>query len=109
KNKQDEYTVLTGNQLGCLLLDYILKHANERVLNNARLIKSIVTTELGRAIAASYDVKTIDALFGFQHISEKINEFDATGETFIFGSEESGSYLINSFSRDKDAVQAAVM
>ena len=109
KNKQDEYTVLTGNQLGCLLLDYILKHANERVLNNARLIKSIVTTELGRAIAASYHVKTIDALFGFQHISEKINEFDATGETFIFGFEESGSYLINSFSRDKDAIQAAVM
>ncbi|MEI3612036.1 phospho-sugar mutase [Pseudogracilibacillus sp. SO30301A] len=109
KNKQNEYTILTGNQLGCLLLDYILKHANERVLNNARLLKTIVTTELSRAIATSYHVKTIDTLSGFQNISEKINEFDATGETFIFGFEENCSYLINSFSRDKDAVQAAVM
>lgn len=109
KNKQDEYTVLTGNQLGCLLLDYILKHTNERILKNARLLKTIVTTELGRAIAASYNVKTIDTLTGFKYIGEKINEFDTTGETFIFGFEESYGYLINSFSRDKDAVQATVM
>ena len=109
KNKQNEYTVLTGNQLGCLLLDYILKHTNERVLTNARLLKTIVTTELGRAIAASYNVKTIDTLTGFKYIGEKINEFDATGETFIFGFEESYGYLINPFSRDKDAVQATVM
>lgn len=109
KNRQGRYDVLTGNQLGCLLLDYILKHTNRHMLKNARMIKTIVTTELGRAIADSYGVKTIDTLTGFKYIGEKINEFDATGETFIFGFEESYGYLINPFARDKDAVQAAVM
>src|SRR5699024_4560037 len=109
KNRQGRYDVLTGNQLGCLLLDYILKHTNRHMLKNARMIKTIVTTELGRAIADSYGVKTIDTLTGFKYIGEKINEFDATGETFIFGFEESYGYLINTFARDKDAVQAAVM
>jgi len=106
---EEGYSVLTGNQLGCLLLDYILKHTNKYMLKNARIIKTIVTTELGRAIANSYGVKTIDTLTGFKYIGEKINEFDRTGETFIFGFEESYGYLINSFARDKDGVQAAVM
>lgn len=109
KDEQDQYVVLTGNQLGSLLLDYILMHTNESVLKNARMIKTIVTTELGRAIATSYGVETIDTLTGFKYIGEKINEFDATGETFIFGYEESYGYLINTFARDKDAVQATVM
>lgn len=109
KNKSGEYRVLTGNQLGALLLDYILANSNPVVFQNARMLKTVVTTELGRAIADSYDVKTIDTLTGFKYIGEKINEFDATGETFIFGFEESYGYLISSFVRDKDAVQAAMM
>lgn len=109
KNASGEYQVLTGNQLGSLLLDYILRHTNEQILPNARMIKTIVTTEFGRAIAASFGVQTLDTLTGFKYISEKINEYDATGETFVFGYEESYGYLISGFARDKDAVQAAVM
>lgn len=104
-----KYRVLTGNQLGVLLLDYILSHTDASVYKNARLLKSIVTTEMGKAVAKSYGVQTIDTLTGFKFIGEKIHEFDTTGETFVFGFEESYGYLISSFARDKDAVQAAVM
>lgn len=109
KDDSGEYRVLTGNQLGALLLDYVLSYSDKAVLANGRMIKTIVTSELGKKIAAAYDVKTIDTLTGFKFIGEKIRQFDATGETFIFGYEESYGYLISSFSRDKDAVQAAVL
>jgi phosphoglucomutase len=109
KGEDGEYQVLTGNQLGALLLDYILSHSNHTVLKSARMLKTVVTSELGRAVADAYNVKTINTLTGFKYIGEKIHQFDATGETFIFGYEESYGYLISSMSRDKDAVQAAVM
>ncbi|MBP1969789.1 phosphoglucomutase [Virgibacillus natechei] len=109
KNSSGDYQVLTGNQLGALLLDYNLAHSDPIVLKTARMLKTVVTTELGRAIADSYNVETIDTLTGFKYIGEKIRQFDATGETFVFGFEESYGYLISSFARDKDAVQAAVM
>ncbi|AXI10688.1 phosphoglucomutase [Oceanobacillus zhaokaii] len=107
--KDNEYQVLTGNQLGSLLLDYILKRNDPVIYPNARMIKTIVTTELGREIANSYKVETIDTLTGFKYIGEKIHQFAATGETFVFGFEESYGYLISSFVREKDAIQAAVM
>lgn len=109
KNDAGTYNVLTGNQLGSLLLDYILMHSDEATLQNARMLKTIVTTELGRSIATSYGVKTRDTLTGFKFISEKIRRYDTSGETFIFGFEESYGYLIDSFARDKDAVQAVTM
>ncbi|MEC5424404.1 phospho-sugar mutase [Virgibacillus sp. C22-A2] len=109
KDKTGNYQVLTGNQLGSLLLDYILSHSDSIIRLNARMLKTVVTSELGRAIADSYGVKTIDTLTGFKYIGEKIRQFDSTGETFIFGYEESYGYLISSFARDKDAVQAAMM
>lgn len=109
KNRSGDYQVLTGNQLGALLLDYNLAHSDPIVLKTARMLKTVVTTELGRSIADSYNVETIDTLTGFKYIGEKIRQFDATGETFVFGFEESYGYLISSFARDKDAVQAAVM
>ncbi|WP_077329413.1 phospho-sugar mutase [Virgibacillus siamensis] len=109
KDDSGEYKVLTGNQLGSLLLDYILSHSQDAILANGRMIKTIVTSELGKKIAAAYDVETIDTLTGFKYIGEKIRQFDATGESFVFGYEESYGYLISSFSRDKDAVQAAVL
>jgi phosphoglucomutase len=105
----DDYTVLTGNQLGCLLLDYIVTHSESEALTNARMLKTIVTTELGRAIADASGVETVDVLTGFKFIAEKIGEYDTTGEKFVFGFEESYGYLISTFARDKDAVQAAVM
>src|SRR5699024_8529922 len=79
------------------------------VIGNARMLKTIVTTELGRKIADAYNVETIDVLTGFKYIGEKIRQYDETGETFVFGFEESYGYLVSGFVRDKDAVQASVM
>ena len=108
RDSSGEYTVLSGNQLGALILDYILKVSDSALPKNARMIKTIVTSELGRKIADNYDVETIDTLTGFKYIGEKIRQFESTGETFMFGYEESYGYLISDFTRDKDAVQAAV-
>lgn len=109
RESDQSFTVLTGNQFGSLLLDYILSHTDPTMLPNARVLKTIVTTELGRAIASHYGAETIDTLTGFKYIGEKIRQFDSTGETFIFGFEESYGYLVSSFARDKDAVQASMM
>lgn len=112
KNEQDEYVVLTGNQTGAVLLHYILSQKQEKgtLPHNGVMIKTIVTSELGRKIADSFGVATLDVLTGFKFIGEKIKEFETTGEyKFLFGYEESYGYLIGDFARDKDAVQAALM
>lgn len=109
KNEKNQYQVLTGNQLGVLLFDYIVKHSDSNGLQNARMIKTVVTTEMARTIAEANNIATVDTLTGFKYIGEKINQYDTTEETFLFGFEESYGYLINSFARDKDAVQAAMM
>lgn len=109
KNKNGDYELLTGNQLGALILHYLLENSPKEALANGRMLKTIVTSELGRAIAHDYGVETVDTLTGFKFIGEKIRKYDSTGEKFIFGYEESYGYLIKGFARDKDAVQAAVM
>jgi phosphoglucomutase len=111
-NNEGEYIVLTGNQTGALLLDYILtqKQAKRMIPQNGVILKTIVTSEIGRKIASAYDLSTVDVLTGFKFIAEKINEYTTTGEhTFMFGYEESYGYLIGDFVRDKDAVQAAIL
>jgi phosphoglucomutase len=111
-NNEGEYVVLTGNQTGALLLDYILtqKQAKGMIPQNGVVLKTIVTSEIGRKIASAYDLSTVDVLTGFKFIAEKINEYTTTGEhTFMFGYEESYGYLIGDFVRDKDAVQAAIL
>ena len=111
-NNEGEYVVLTGNQTGALLLNYILsqKQAKGNLPKNGTVLKTIVTSEIGKAIAAAYGLQTIDVLTGFKFIAEKINEFKTTGEhSFLFGYEESYGYLIGDFVRDKDAVQAAIL
>ncbi|MGP4039501.1 phospho-sugar mutase [Gracilibacillus sp. D59] len=108
KDGNGSYQVLTGNQLGSLLLDYTLSHLNEKDLREGQVIKTIVTTEMGRAIASYYGVDTIDTLTGFKFIGEKIKQFESDERQFLFGYEESYGYLIGDFVRDKDAVQAAV-
>ncbi|MGG1396466.1 phospho-sugar mutase [Bacillus salipaludis] len=111
-NPEGEYVVLTGNQTGALLLDYLLSQKKEKdtLPQNGVVLKTIVTSEIGRKIAESYQLKTIDVLTGFKFIAEKINEYEKTGEhTFLFGYEESYGYLIGDFARDKDAVQAALL
>ncbi|PLR77555.1 phosphoglucomutase [Bacillus sp. V3-13] len=112
KDEQGEYIGLTGNQTGALLLDYILsqKKAKGTLPENGVVLKTIVTSELGRKIAASFGLDTIDVLTGFKFIAEKIKEYENSCEyKFLFGYEESYGYLIGDFARDKDAVQAAVM
>ncbi|MDR7244611.1 phospho-sugar mutase [Priestia megaterium] len=111
KNEKGEYVVLTGNQMGALLLHYLLEQKKQQGIlpENGVVVKTIVTSEIGRTIASSYSLPTIDTLTGFKFIGEKINEFEQTKEyQFQFGYEESYGYLIGDFVRDKDAVQSAV-
>src|SRR5699024_4682030 len=108
RDSSGEYTVLSGNQLGVLILDYILKVSDSALPKNARMIKTIVTSEHGRKIADNYDVETINTLTGFKYIGEKIRQYESTDETFMFGYEESYDYLISNFTRDEDTVEAAV-
>ena len=111
-NHEGEYVVLTGNQTGALLLDYLLSQKKEKgtLPQNGVVLKTIVTSELGRKIAAAYQLETVDVLTGFKFIAEKIKQYEATGDhTFLFGYEESYGYLIGDFARDKDAVQAALL
>lgn len=108
----EDYTLLTGNQIGALLLHYLItQKAEQGVLpQNAAVLKTIVTSELGKDIARAHGITTIDTLTGFKYISEKIQAFEATGNhTFLFGYEESYGYLIGDFVRDKDAVQTCLL
>ncbi|GGF31019.1 phosphomannomutase [Halobacillus andaensis] len=108
-NTTGDYQVLTGNQTGALLLDYLLSQS-EHVPENGIVIKTIVTSEFGRVIADHYGVSSLDTLTGFKFIGEKIKEYEETKEhTFLFGYEESYGYLVKDFARDKDAVQATVL
>lgn len=105
------YELLTGNQLGALLLNYILqtKQRSGTLPEKGVMIKTIVTSELGAKIAAHYGVKTINTLTGFKYIAEKIAEYEQSGAyKYLFGYEESYGYLIEPFVRDKDAVQVAL-
>ncbi|KAA8750772.1 phospho-sugar mutase [Priestia megaterium] len=111
KDNTGEYVVLTGNQLGALMLHYLLIQKKEQGIlpENGAVVKTIVTSEIGRAIALSFGLETFDTLTGFKFIGEKINEFEQSGHyQFQFGYEESYGYLIGDFVRDKDAVQSAV-
>ncbi|SEA38705.1 phosphoglucomutase [Thalassobacillus cyri] len=104
-----EYQVLTGNQLGALMLDYLLSQHLD-LPDNGIMIKTIVTSEFGRTIASYYNIETLDTLTGFKFIGEKVREYERTGEhEFLFGYEESYGFLAKDFARDKDAVQAAVL
>lgn len=112
RNREGEYTVLTGNQTGALLLHYLLSQRKRlgQLPANGVAIKTIVTSELGRAIAASFSIEMLDVLTGFKFIGERIKEYEETGEKkFLFGYEESYGYLIGDFVRDKDAVQACLL
>lgn len=107
----DSYELLTGNQLGALLLHYILsaKQSAGTLPTNGAMIKTIVTSELGAKIAEHFNVLTVNTLTGFKYIAEKIAEYEETAEhEFLFGYEESYGYLIKTFARDKDAVQVAL-
>ncbi|MBJ7617210.1 phospho-sugar mutase [Weissella confusa] len=107
-----EYQLLTGNQIGAVLLNYLLtaKKAAGTLPANGALVKSIVSSEFAADIAKSFGVETINVLTGFKYIAEQIQHFEDKNEhTFLFGFEESYGYLVKSFARDKDSVQATVL
>lgn len=107
-----KYKVLSGNQTGVLLSNYILNSLSEtnQIPQDGVIIKTIVTTDMVESIAEKYNVEVLDVLTGFKYIGEKIKEFEKTGKKeFIFGFEESFGYLAGNFVRDKDAVIAAML
>ncbi|MFZ5353367.1 MAG: phospho-sugar mutase [Bacillota bacterium] len=112
KNTEGEYVVLTGNQTGALLIEYMLSSLKEkgRLSSKSTIIDTIVTGKMGMKIAKAFDVETISVLTGFKYIADKIKEFETTGEReFIFGYEESYGYLAGDFVRDKDAVITSML
>lgn len=106
-----EYEVLTGNQIAALIVDYLMKayEKQDSLPDNGVILKSIVSSEMPAVIAEKSGVETINVLTGFKFIAEKIKEYEATEEKeFLFGFEESYGYLLESFVRDKDAIQALI-
>ena len=113
KNDAGEYVLLSGNQTGCLLLDYICARRieNGTMPKDPVMVKTIVTMDLGEQIASHYGVRTINVLTGFKFIGEQIGYLEAKGKasSYIFGFEESYGYLSGSYVRDKDAVDGAFL
>ncbi|HWQ97775.1 MAG TPA: phospho-sugar mutase [Clostridia bacterium] len=112
KTKSDEWVTLTGNQIGCILLEHILSSMSrqKRLPDNGVVIKSIVSTRLADAICAAYGVTLENVMTGFRFIGEKVDEYQTSGEkTFLFGFEESFGFLAGGLARDKDAVSSAML
>lgn len=112
KDKYGEYKMLTGNQIGGLLVNYVIKNLKEssELSPNSVIINTIVTSQLGACIAQNYGVECLSVLTGFKFIGNKINEFQSTKKnTFILGYEESYGYLVGTHSRDKDGVVASML
>lgn len=111
--KGDDYDVLTGNQHGVLLVDYIFGSRRELGTLPAKpaFIKTIVTTELQRLVAEAHGAQVFDTLTGFKHISAKIREFESTpgSPQYVMGDEESYGYMFGTEVRDKDAISATVL
>ena len=113
KNKAGEYELLSGNQTGMLLLDYIcsqrVKHG--KMPADPVMVKTIVTMDMGEQIATHYGLRTVNVLTGFKFIGEQIGELERAGEAerYLFGFEESYGYLSGPHVRDKDTVNAALL
>ena len=113
KNKAGKYELLTGNQTGMLLLDYIccqrVKHG--KMPADPVMVKTIVTMDMGEQIATHYGLRTINVLTGFKFIGEQIGKLEKQGraDSYVFGFEESYGYLSGAHVRDKDAVNAVML
>ena len=104
--------LLNGNQIGCILLHYILSQKKQRgeLPANAAAVTTIVSTDMAAAIAKSFGCEMIEVLTGFKYIAEQIHRFETTGcNTFMFGFEESFGYLSGTDVRDKDGVNACML
>ena len=112
RDKDGEYKVMTGNQTGVVLLDYMLGALQRtgKLPANAVALKTIVTTEMAKAVAESYGAKCYDTFTGFKFIAEKKNALESTGEGKVLLSyEESYGYMAGDYVRDKDAVTASLL
>ena len=112
KNEEGQFVALSGNQVGILLLDYILTRLKEdnKMPKNAAVVKSFVTTGMAKALCEDYGVALYETPVGFKFIGEKIKEWEQNGKhTYIFGFEESCGYLRGTHARDKDAVVASML
>ncbi|MDR0248108.1 MAG: phospho-sugar mutase [Oscillospiraceae bacterium] len=112
RNNEGEYVTLSGNQVGVLLLDYLIraKRQNGTMPRNPACVKTIVTTEMARAVAEKNGVACFDTFTGFKFMAELIKEFEAEdSHSYIFAFEESYGYLCGDHARDKDAVVASVL
>ena len=112
KDSEGEWHLLTGNQIGCVLLHYILSSLKKqgKLPGNGAAVKSIVSTSLANRICDSFGIKMYEVLTGFKFIGEKIQQFQDSGEhTFLFGFEESYGFLSSTFVRDKDGVNASLL
>lgn len=112
RNDKGEFTALSGNETGVLLLDYILGRLKDKgeLGKKCFVVKSFVSTSLAKLIADDYNVEMMEVPVGFKFIGEKINQYDDTGKRrFVFGFEESCGYLRGTHARDKDAVVASML
>ena len=110
--KTGEYVTFTGNMSAMLIGEYILsqKSANGTLPENPAFVESIVSTDMGKAIATAYGVKHIEVLTGFKYIGEQMLKFEKTGcNNYVFGMEESYGCLPGTYARDKDAPAAVCM
>lgn len=108
----NDYVLLTGNQTGSILIDYVLSTKTElkTMPKNPVLFNTVVTSDLGEKVANNYGVEVEKTLTGFKFIGDKIKNYQETKEkSFVFGYEESYGYLVEPFVRDKDALQACVL
>lgn len=112
KTTSGDYALLTGNQIGGMLTNYIIEGQKEenKLKDNSVLIKTIVTSEFGADIAKANNVEVINVLTGFKFIGEKIKSFEENNDkTYLFGYEESYGYLVGTHARDKDGVVASLL
>lgn len=112
KTTSGDYELLTGNQIGGMLTNYIIEGQKEehKLRDNSVLIKTIVTSEFGADIANANNVEVINVLTGFKFIGEKIKSFEEkSNNTYLFGYEESYGYLVGTHARDKDGVVASLL
>src|SRR5699024_5349527 len=111
RTKDDDFVVISGNQTGVLLLDYLIgaKTRTGKMPANPVALKSLVTTEMARKVAEDNGLKCYDTFTGFKFLAEKKDKLESTGEgNVIMSYEESFGYMLGSFVRDKDAVTASV-
>lgn len=105
-----EYVLLTGNQTGALLVNFVLTMKKDSLNSKSTLVKTIVTSELGANIGRSFGLQVEETLTGFKYIGDKINKFVTSGEQeFVIGYEESYGYLVGTHARDKDGVVSSML